>query len=158
MTPLTPHENTRTDPRLPDEKTNRFRKRMLTVCLLMAVTGSISAAAWRWSSGVDAQNHAVRVMYAVLTDFLDQNQGRWPRDWQELRQMPSAGHWYDPINFDVMEAEVDLDFHPDLTEMAEQSAAEFTAIRAKRPVFDFSKDPRLIVLLSKVREFHGETR
>lgn len=142
----------------PDEKTIRARKWGLTLAFVLAVIGSVLLVNWRWSSGVDVQNRAVRVMYAVLTDFLEQHDGRWPSGWQELRNMQSTGHWYDPVNFDLMEREVEVDFQPDLAELARQSPGEFQAIRAKRPVYDFSKDPRLAVLLAKLREFHGESR
>lgn len=139
---------------IPDERTNRRRKVILTVCLVLAVVGSFSAVAVRWDSGADTQNQLVRVMYAVVTDYLDKHDGAWPSSWQDLEQMPSSGHWYDPVDYPLVKQQVEIDFDPDLSQMIGQPPRDFTAIRAKNPVLDYSRDPRLVELLNKVREYH----
>ncbi len=138
----------------PDERTIYRRKVILTICLILAVLGAFSAIVWRWRNGVDTQNHAVRVMFVVVTDFLRKNEGRWPQSWEELEAMPSAGNWYDPINFELMKREVLIDFDVSLEQLATESPAEFQAIRPKNPVFDFSRDPRLVILLTTIQEYY----
>lgn len=139
----------------PNEKVVRRRKVILTVCLILAVVGSLSAVAWRWANGVDTQNQAVRVMFAVVNDFLNKNDGRWPENWEELETMPSGGNWYDPVNFKVVKEAVLIDFDVNTSELAQQSPADFQAIRPVNPVFDFAKDPRLVALLTTIKKYEN---
>ncbi|MBR9802295.1 hypothetical protein GYB59_11655 [bacterium] len=141
----------------PDERTNRRRKVILTVCLVLSVIGSLTAVGIRWESGADTQNQLVRVMYAVVTDYLDKNEGAWPGSWEDLEQMPPSGYWYEPVDYPLVKQQVEIDFDPDLKQMSGQPPREFTAIRAKNPVLDYSRDPRLVELLNKVREYHGSS-
>jgi len=138
----------------PDEKTIRRRKMVLTISLCLAVVTSVAAVSWRWTNGVDAQNHAVRVMFSVVTDYMKRAEGDWPSGWVDLESLPSRGDWYEPVDYTLIKREVEIDFTVDLQVLAGQSPAEFNAIRAKNPVFDFSRDPRLVGLLATVREYH----
>lgn len=140
----------------PDEKTNARRKRLLTVCLVLAALVSFVAVRWRWVNGVDAQNHAVRVMFSVVTDYIKRTEGDWPASWDDLEALPERGEWYEPVDYRLIKREVEIDFDVDPRELARQSPAEFQAIRAKNPVFDFSRDPRLVGLLSTMKEYQAK--
>ncbi|MBV11073.1 hypothetical protein [Rubinisphaera sp.] len=136
---------------------DRRNKIILTICLIIAVTLSIAVVVGRWNNGVDAQNHAVRVMFSVVNDYMNANEGAWPKSWQDLESFPSEGNWYDPVDYELTKKHVVIDFEPNLAEVSEQSPPEFQAIRPVNPVFDFGKDPRLVQLLITVKRYHGET-
>jgi len=141
----------------PDERTNFRRKVILTICLILAVAVSVAISLYRWHNGVDAQNYAVRVMFSVTEDYVKSHQGAWPRSWADLESVPIAGKWYEKsLDYKLVKQHVVIDFDASPEKLARQVPAEFHAIDAKNPVFDFSRDPRLVGLLRTLESFHKQ--
>ncbi len=140
----------------PDERTNFRRKVILTISLFMAVVVSVAISLYRWHNGVDAQNYAVRVMFSVTEDYVKLHHGAWPRSWEDLESVPIEGKWYeDSLDYNLVKKYVVIDFDASPEELAKQVPAEFHAIDAKNPVFDFSRDPRLVRLLQTLKSYHS---
>ncbi len=140
----------------PDERTNFRRKVTLTICLVLAVLVSVVISLYRWHNGVDAQNYAVRVMFSVAEDYVKLHQGAWPRSWDDLEAVPIKGKWYEKsLDYNLVKEHVIIDFDASPEELARQVPAEFHAIDAKNPVYDFSRDPRLVGLLRTLESFHN---
>jgi len=141
----------------PDERTNYRRKVILTICLILAVLVSIFISMYRWHTGVDVQNQTVRVMFLVVNRYVDSHNGDWPKSWEDLESLPQTGQWYEPIDYPLVKLHVVIDFNASAVELASQVPAEFHAIDAINPVYDFSRDPRLVGLLETLKKYHKKS-
>lgn len=134
---------------------DRRNKILLSICFLLAVLTSCGLVVYRWQSGVDIQNQAVRIMFEVVNDYMRANDGAWPQSWEDLKEFPTDGKHYDPVNYDRVQRNVRINFDPDFDKIDYQAPGKFQAIRPANPRFDFGKDPRLLRLLTTIHEFHG---
>ena len=139
----------------PSEQVNFLRKVILTICLVLAVMLSIFASIYRLQKGVDAQNQSTRVMFSVVGRYVEDHDGVWPKSWEDLESLPEIGDWYEPINYELVKAHVVINFDASVEELSKQVPAEFHAIDAINPVFDFAKDPRLDQLIKILAKYQN---
>jgi hypothetical protein len=74
----------------------QFKKRWLTVLMIAAavvVGGGIVFGLYVASVSLDAERtyHADRLVLESLTQYVQENSGRWPKNWDDLATVSTAG-------------------------------------------------------------------
>jgi hypothetical protein len=142
---------------LPDapEPGHRFSGKQIVIPgVILMVAISIAAFTARMIIGGDKQNAAVRDCFDLVVDYVNHSKGEWPRSWADLEKMPKQGKWYEENIFKVAKDIVEIDFQADPNVIARQKPEDFTAIRAKKPIYDYKTDPRISTLIETLRHYH----
>ncbi|MCS7304755.1 MAG: hypothetical protein NZ602_06585 [Thermoguttaceae bacterium] len=112
-------------------------------------------ALWRWYQGpreAEARFVHMRHVLAVLTEYVRQHQGAWPRSWEEIEKTPVPpdapprhGAWPD------VRAHVKVDFNVDPRKLLQNGPDQFYAVSPKgRCSGDYREDVQR--LLEAIRE------
>lgn len=90
----------------------------------------------------------------VVAAFVKENDGAWPRSWEELQAGPQPKIFVhqDSIDYEVVRRHVVIDFDSDPSELARQSPESFVAIRAIDPVYSYSHDVKH--LIETLKRYH----
>jgi hypothetical protein len=136
----------------------RFALWLLVLLLLFAAGGiawCIYVAASQ-SLHAEAALHATNEACELVTEYVRQNHGAWPRSWQdlELLSLPidrfNVFPW--PKDSQKLQQYVTIDFSADPALLAKQSVDDFEAIQPIGPCFSYKHDSYVPNLLNTLRK------
>lgn len=129
--------------------TQRRSKNWLTYSLIMLailVLCALGIFAYGARTALAAEENYQAFLHAkgATLEFLDQNDGRWPRSWDDLRRVQPDS------DFEWVSKHVTFDFDATPIELATQTPDSFTAIKPNEPCFIF--DDGIQQLIDKLKE------
>lgn len=134
---------------------------------LVAATAVLVIAYLAWASHrALVASHTVafgRVAVYYVAQYVRENDGRWPRSWDDLESLqdpPIVFERSDPAGMlETCRTRVEIDFTADPREIASQSVGQFDAIRPLKSYgLDYREQWHVDVLLDALREFHHSPR
>lgn len=133
----------------------RFSLRGLLILILIAAL----AGGYCLYLGISTSLHAERGLHAalltveLLTDYVQQHEGQWPRSWSDLEDLPPREKVYKwPADSLVVQQYVTVDFSTDPQRLAKLNSAEFDAVRPIGPYYPFNDYGAVEALLTAIRE------
>ncbi len=130
----------------PVSSSGRWLRRVLRMLLLFLLVGAVIAAGCIYV-GVSTSVHAEKALHAtnevcnLMTEYVQQHNGAWPRSWHEFEQLSlppnkySFYHW--PEDSKRLQEFVAIDFAADPEQLAKQSVDEFDAIKPIGPYYPY---------------------
>ena len=111
----------------------RFLRRVLITSIIVVPLGLICLLGYlSWSIGWDAQHtlNAYTLVLDVLAEYLQKNNGRWPRSWDDLVIIRHPGYWPFQWPHDVGEIRrrVQINFDESTADVISSDVANFTAV------------------------------
>lgn len=138
-----------------DDRPNSLVLKVVISVLLLACVGiAIWGAQFRKNLGVDYQNFVVRAMFSVVDRYVEEHDGAWPANWEDLESMPPSGAWYEPLDYAKVREHVIVDFQANPAEVAYEPLSSFEAVRPVMPRYNFNIDPRVTKLLETLRKYY----
>jgi hypothetical protein len=141
-----------------------FLSRRLMIASLVSVLALFAGyLAWAGQRALIVSHEAVcgKVLTTWVGDYVDAHDGQWPKQWEDLLETPCRGPGSfaaDPASaLQTLKTRCEMDFNVDPKQLAQQSAAEFTAIR---PRVNRGVDHRdywgVNELLETLRKYHAQ--
>jgi hypothetical protein len=131
---------------------------MIRIALVVIVVAAVGGGVCVYR-GVSASVHAEYVLHAalltleLLDEYVAQHDGEWPRTWADLEQLPPKQNMFEwPTDSREVQKYVTVDFAADPKRLAQQTPAEFDAVRPIGPYYPFEDRWQMKALIKTIRE------
>ena len=137
---------------------NKPLARLCAFCIAIVAIASVALIGWQTRRALVSSHSVVfgKVAVQYVTQFARENEGCWPRSWEELRSVrdpPQFDGWTSRQMVDACRDAVEIDFGADPGVLATQAASEFEAIRPKDGYeLDYREAWRIDLLLDELRK------
>ena len=136
----------------PSKTANSLRRRILIavislVTILLFVAIVVAAIAIRTALIAEENLQAFFHAHRATMEFVQQNDGRWPRSWDDLRSVRPES------DFDWVAEHLDFDFEADPRDIVSQTPETFSAIQPHQPCYVL--DDRIQLLIETLKSYHA---
>jgi hypothetical protein len=136
------------------------------VIVVTVVVGTIVAAGiWCLYSAAKVSMEAEKTLgtYYMVIDlvstYVEKTSGKWPRNWEDLRQIPPSREWLWkwPDDIGEIQKRIRIDFSVTTAEVAKQDPEHFRAIEPVGPNYGSYPSSSLVSLCKKFEAGHAES-
>ncbi len=121
---------------------------ILSIFLIAFLSGGIMIAiAARHALQIEHMLQDNVLVFNLVTTYVEQNDGAWPRSWDDLKKMKRSNSIW-PDNYDQVRKNVIVDFDVEVEELKEIPTDQFRAIRPSRPCGFL--DPQIKILQNTI--------
>jgi hypothetical protein len=109
---------------------------------------------------LDAEDeiYGMYVIPVAVQAFVEENEGAWPRSWEDLQAGPQPVIFVGQhsIDYERVRPKIFIDFDADPSEVARQSPSSFMAIRPIDPVYQYPDEPNILQLIGILKRYHAD--